>query len=104
MKELTTLAVGLTLALASAFAAPPVAPVRDTVETLHGVTVHDPYRYFENVSDPEVQGWLKAQGDYARQKLDAIPGRDEMLKRITELSTASGDAVNDIVRMPGGKT
>src|SRR5438105_4502735 len=105
MKELTTLAVGLTLALASAFAAPPAAPaapVRDTVETLHGVTVHDPYRYFENAKDPEVQSWLKAQGDYARQTLDAIPGRDRLLARVTELTNATGDVVGSVERLPGG--
>lgn len=41
-------------------AAAPVAPVRDVEQTLHGVTVHDPYRYFENLKDPEVQTWLRA--------------------------------------------
>lgn len=102
MKKLITLAFGLTLA--AAFAAPPVAPVRDTAETLHGVTVHDPYRYFENVKDTEVQSWLKAQGDYARQTLDAIPGRDKLLARVTELTNATGDVIGGVVRMPGGKT
>src|SRR5438105_9328325 len=106
MIKLTTLAIGLTMAAtaASSFAAPPVAPVRDQVETLHGVTVHDPYRYFENAKDPEVQSWLKAQGDYARQTLDAIPGRDRLLARVTELTNATGDVIGGIDRMPGGKT
>jgi prolyl oligopeptidase len=105
MKKLTTLALGLTLAAAvlAASSAPPVAPVRDTVETLHGVTVHDPYRYFENLKDPEVQAWLKAQGEYARQTLDAIPGHDALLKRITELSNTSGDVIYSVQRMPGHK-
>ena len=82
-------------------AAPPVAPVRDTAETMHGVTLHDPYRYFENVKDPEVRAWLDAQGAYARQTLDRIPGRDAMQKRIAELAAANGDSVAGIVRMPG---
>src|SRR5690349_22122340 len=97
-------ALGLTLAAASAISAPPVAPVRDQVETMHGVTVHDPYRYFENAKDPEVIAWMKAQGDYARQQLDAIPGRDAILKRIVELSDAQGDVVGTVTRMPQGKT
>ena len=96
-------ALGLALSVA-AFAAPPVAPVRDTPETMHGVTVHDPYRYFENVKDPEVQAWMKAQGDNARQVLDAIPGHDAMLARIKQLSDATGDVVGTITRMPGGRT
>lgn len=94
-------AFGLTLAAATAFAAPPVAPVRDTVETHHGVTVHDPYRYFENSKDPQVQAWIKAQGEFARQQLDAIPGRAAILRRIVELSDAEGDVVGSVVRMPG---
>jgi prolyl oligopeptidase len=85
------------------FAAPPVAPVRDTPETMHGVTVHDPYRYFENLKDPEVQAWLKGQGDYARQMLDHIAGRAQMEKRVLELTAASGDQINRLVRMPGDK-
>jgi len=36
-------------------ASPPVAPVGEVHDTLHGVVVHDPYRYFENVKAPEVQ-------------------------------------------------
>jgi prolyl oligopeptidase len=75
--------------------------VRDVVQTLHGVTVHDPYRYFENIKDPEVQAWLKGQGDYARQTLDHINIRDALEKRITELSAATGDKLTDLVRMPG---
>ena len=82
-------------------AAAPVAPVRDVVETLHGVTVHDPYRYFENLKDPEVQAWLKGQGDYARRTLDRIQGRDALERRIAELSAATGDKLGGIVRMPG---
>jgi prolyl oligopeptidase len=83
----------------SALSAP--APVRDVVETLHGITVHDPYRYFENAKDPEVQAWLKSQGAQARQTLDRIAGRDALEKRIAALSSASGDSIQGVVRMPG---
>ncbi|HUR90421.1 MAG TPA: prolyl oligopeptidase family serine peptidase [Ramlibacter sp.] len=102
--KLMPLLAGLTLAASSSFAAPPVAPVRDTPETMHGVTVHDPYRYMENVKDPEVLAWMKGQGDYARSTLDAIPGRDAILKRIVELTASTGDVVGEVQRFPGGKT
>ncbi len=99
------LGVGLwALAFASGtFAAQPalpIAPVRDVVQVLHGVTVHDPYRYLENVKDPEVQAWLRAQGDVTRQLLDKIDLRERLLKRIVELSAATGDSINSVVRMP----
>ena len=87
----------------TALAAAPVAPVRDVVETLHGVTVHDPYRYFENSKDPEVQAWLKAQGAHARQSLDRIEGRNQLQERIAELAKATGDTLQDVVRMPGDR-
>ena len=56
----------------SALAAPalqPLAPVGTVQDTLHGVVVKDPYRYFENVKAPEVQTWLRAQGAYSREVL-----------------------------------
>ncbi len=95
------------LAIASGtFAAEPVvpiAPVRDVVQVLHGVTVHDPYRYLENVKDPEVQTWLRAQGEVTRQTLDKIDLHEHLLKRIKELSIATGDNINSVVRMPFGR-
>lgn len=110
LPSLARAALGLTLAaaalaaLAAPLSAPPVAPVRDTAETMHGVTVHDPYRYMENVKDPEVLAWMKAQGDYARQTLDAIPGRAAMLQRVSQLTRMTGDSITEMVRMPGDKT
>ena len=83
--------------------APPVARHADVSDTLHGVVVKDPYRYMENLRDPEVLAWFKAQGDYARAALDRITVRDTLQKRITELTDASGDAIRSIVRMPGEK-
>ena len=76
--------------------APPVAPVKDVSETLHGVVVKDPYRYL-------VRAWYQAQGDYARATLDRIAMRDGLERRITELTSASGDAIGSISRMPGDK-
>jgi len=83
---------------------PPVAPVRPVTDTLHGVAVADPYRYFENVKDPVVAQWLRGQGDAARAALDRISVRDALEQRITEIGNASGDAVRDIMRMPGERT
>jgi prolyl oligopeptidase len=83
--------------------APPVAPIREVSETLHGVVVKDPYRYLENVRAPEVQNWLKGQGEFSRATLDRIAVRNGLERRITELTTSSGDAIASITRMPGNK-
>jgi prolyl oligopeptidase len=76
--------------------APPVAtpaPTRDdpptlrqdVVETLHGIEIHDPYRWLEDASRPEVQDWMKAQNAYARSHLAQLPGREALAKRFAEV-------------------
>ena len=66
-------------------ASPPVAPVRPVTDDYYGSKVVDPYRYMENLKDPEVQGWMKAQNDYTRAMLARIPGREKLLARIRQL-------------------
>lgn len=39
-------------------------------ETLHGVTIEDPYRWLENGDSPEVQAWTEAQNAVTRSLLD----------------------------------
>ena len=89
------------LAIAAFAAAPPVAPVQEVTEIIQGVSVKDPYRYFEDVKAPQVQAWLKGQGEAARAMLDKIELRDRLEKRITELATATGDQIHSVMRMPG---
>jgi prolyl oligopeptidase len=69
-------------------ASPPVAPVRPVTDVYFGTPVVDPYRYLENLKDPEVQGYMKAQAGYTRGVLDAIPGREALLARIHALANS----------------
>ncbi len=64
---------------------PPVAPVRNVVDEHYGVKVDDPYRYMEDLEDPEVQAWIKGQADYTSQVLGQIPGREDLFQRLKEL-------------------
>jgi prolyl oligopeptidase len=64
---------------------PPVAPVRPVTDTYFGTPVVDNYRYMENLKDPDVQAWMKAQDDFTRRALAAIPGRDALAKRVEAL-------------------
>src|SRR5437763_11223062 len=52
---------------ASARAAYPPTRVDDVVEHLHGTTVHDPYRWLEDGTSAEVQGWARDQNAFARR-------------------------------------
>lgn len=54
-------------------------------ETLHGVTVEDPYRWLEDDHDPEVLEWVDAQNEVTFEHLRSLPGRDALRDRLTEL-------------------
>lgn len=75
-------------------AAPPAAPatkpyppteILDVVDTYHGVSVTDPYRYLERWDDPKVKAWSKSQNDYARSVLDVLPHVGKVRARLTHL-------------------
>ncbi|HTS15998.1 MAG TPA: prolyl oligopeptidase family serine peptidase [Verrucomicrobiae bacterium] len=90
-------------AVADALAAnppPPVAPVRNVTDTYFGTTVDDPYRYMENLADPEVAAWIKAQAAYSRNLLDGIPGRAQYLARLRALDSSVAAQVWSICRRP----
>jgi len=78
----------------------PVALVTNVTDTYFGVTVSDPYRSLENLSDPRVAAWMKAQNDVTRSILDRISGRGELLARIQTLDDAVAARVGDVRRLP----
>ena len=65
---------------------PPVAPVRPTIDDYYGTKITDPYRYMEDLKNPEVQAWIKAQNQYSRTILSDVPGREKLLERVHELN------------------
>lgn len=102
-------AVLLLLACASAAAreskssSPPIAPIRPVTDEYFGIKVTDPYRYMENLKDPEVAAWFHGQNDYARDILHRIRGREQLLARIKELGLSAPARVFDVNRMAGGQ-
>ena len=66
---------------------PPTAKVENVVDEYYGVKVDDPYRYMEDLDDPYVQDWVKAQAEYADHILQNLPERKALLKRLQELDT-----------------
>ncbi|HKQ98465.1 MAG TPA: prolyl oligopeptidase family serine peptidase [Candidatus Polarisedimenticolia bacterium] len=67
---------------------PPAPPTRrdDVKETLHGVTIVDPYRWLEDQGAPETRDWIDAQNRYAHGLLDALPMRGAIRDRLTDLA------------------
>jgi prolyl oligopeptidase len=97
------LATGLTTPDAFAQTPPPVAPVRPVTDDYFGTKVVDNYRYFENLKDPEVQQWMKAQAEYTDAVLARIPGRAAFLARLRELDASDHAVVSDVWRRPGDR-
>jgi prolyl oligopeptidase len=86
---------------AAAAFVPLLALGEGVTETLHGVTVADPFRDLENLQKPETQAFFKEQDAKARAALAAIPGRAALLERIRELS-GSGTTITAI-RIEGNR-
>jgi prolyl oligopeptidase len=63
----------------------PATRSEPVVDTLHGVQVADPYRWLEDEKAAEVQEWMRAQDALARSWLGALPGREALTRRFTEL-------------------
>lgn len=73
--------------------APPQTRVEEVVEEIHGVRVADPYRWLEDQQSPETRAWIAAQNAYTDSLLDALPGREQLERRLTPLlQTASAAA------------
>jgi len=63
----------------------PPAERQMVVDDYHGVKVPDPYRWLEDEESSQTQGWIKAQNEITFAQLDAIPARDRLVERMTEL-------------------
>jgi len=77
----------------------PVAPVKPVTDTYYGTKVVDPFRYMENLKDPQVEAWMKAQNDYTRALLAWIPGREQLLARVRALDETVPQV--QAARLPG---
>jgi prolyl oligopeptidase len=64
---------------------PPVSTVRPVVETLHGISITDPYRWLEDQQSPETLAWIEQQNAYTDKVLADLPNRDAIAKRIDAL-------------------
>jgi prolyl oligopeptidase len=57
----------------------------DVVDDYFGTKIADPYRWMEDLNAPEVKQWVDAENAITFKYLDALPVRDALKKRITEL-------------------
>ena len=57
----------------------------DEVETLHGESIPDPYRWLEQGDDPRTQAWTASQNALTESLLAAVPARARLRARLDEL-------------------
>ena len=81
---------------------PPPTPVKPVIDTYHGTTVTDPYRWLEETSTPEVEAWMRSQDRYSRGLLDRIPGRAALLARMKEAEDSAAARVSRVTRLKNG--
>ena len=79
--------LGMSVGLADSTIRYPETKRGDLVETLHGTPVADPYRWLEDDvrKNPEVRNWVDAQSKLTADYLKAIPQRETIQKKLTEL-------------------
>lgn len=90
---LATLAFALAPTLAAQQPAPqggaltyPPAPRDTTVDVYFGTRVADPYRWMEDLASPVLARWIAAENALTQRYLAAIPFRDSLRARLTQLS------------------
>lgn len=63
----------------------PQAPRGEQVDTYHGVRVPDPYRWLEDLDADATRAWVDAQQELTGKYLAALPQREAIETRLTEL-------------------
>src|SRR4029453_18022169 len=63
----------------------PSARRADVIDNYVGTKVADPYRWMEDLNSPELKQWIDAKNALAFGYLNALPQRDALKARITEL-------------------
>jgi prolyl oligopeptidase len=82
---------------------PPKAAVHEVEEEYWGTKITDPYRWLENVAqDAEAQKWLKAQADFTRTTLDALPGYQKLKARVSALVNSEPATIRRPRRLANG--
>ncbi len=64
---------------------PPTTKVEPVTETIHGVTLTDPYRWLEDGKSAATRAWIAAQMQYTEDYLSQVKIRPQVVKQLTEL-------------------
>ena len=85
LAALVVISSGAYVCFAQEHKALPATRVDNVTETLHGVTLTDPYRWLEDQNSPETRAWINAQNEYSASVLGSLPFRGRIRERLTQL-------------------
>lgn len=80
----------------------PEAKIVSVSDTHWGVEVRDPYRYMENLEDPEVETWFRAQASYTESYLNRLESRAGLFDRLEELDQGVPFTTGSVQRLSNG--
>ena len=66
--------------------------------------VPDPYRYLEQLDDPEVAAWMRTQSQAAAQTLDAIPGLEALARDHASIDALEGQGASMLREVGDGSS
>jgi prolyl oligopeptidase len=64
---------------------PPPTKTDNVTETLHGVTITDPYRWLEDQNSPQTRAWIDSENQYTQSVISTLPGRDQIHQQVEKL-------------------
>lgn len=64
---------------------PPPTVAKPVIDSVHGASIADPYRWLEDGKSPETRAWIDTQTKYTDAYLSQVKIRPEIAKRLTAL-------------------
>src|SRR5262245_48300921 len=64
---------------------PPATEAKPVTETLHGVTITDPYRWLEDQQSPDTRAWIDRENTYTDSLLGQLPQKQKFAQRVEQL-------------------
>lgn len=76
----------------------PETPEKAVMDDYFGTKISDNYRWLEDLKNPEVQAWFKAQSDFSHDVINKIPHREDLFKRMKQVQEMVGDTYGDAIQ------
>jgi len=74
----------------------PATKTDQVSETYFGVKVDDPYRWLENIKNPEVISWFKTEAEFTGRQLGKIPGQDILMNEMMAFDKAIPEKITPV--------